>query len=1487
MKKDFKRVLSLMLVSFMVLTSMPAVSYGQTASGENRKSDPFELMVDTTPDLMTVAEIIQSTSKNSVRKTAMSDIVLEPSDYDDLKTLKKMIQESAEELIQEESELRIDEVLLDEILNQQKQLIEQSKTDRYIIKYNDDVGVSFKEQLETEIENIVEIKNVIPQNLNSAMVDNSETSLTQSERITKNISGGIALIDESSDKTELVILEDRVNPSDFAETLADRNVKRHISYIQPDYKMELNSTGVEQITKEKAQLELDDDPSVAKDTTLISSDKKSGKTLVAVIDTGIDITHPDLKNFIYNNPNEIPNNGIDEDGNGYVDDVNGWNFVDDSRVVYEASLGLDQAHGTHISGIIAGLSDADEVQNNNVEILPLKVFHNGTAYTSDIIAAIEYAQQMGVTIVNCSFGSTYDNPALKEAMNNSDMLFICSSGNARTDLEETPVYPASFDLDNVLSVTSANRDGGLSYFSNYSSALVDVAALGRDVNSTLPNGEYGRQSGTSMSTAIVSGIAAAVQNTDQMAGSIELKQRLLNTADKLSNLQETIVEGRRINSVDAISNISKSNVIQNQAENDFDINGYDPTYDQLYNLFASGVMTKVAAGDQTSLVLKSDGTVWAWGDNVKGQCGNGTSVSSVALSQVIGLTNVIGIAAGSGHALAVKSDGTVWSWGDNSSGQLGNGTTTSRTTPAQVTGLTGVASVSAGSGFSMALKTDGTVWVWGNNSSGQLGDGTTTNKTTPVRVTSISSIVSISAGYYHSLAVKSDGTVWAWGNNSYGQLGDGTTAVKTTPVRMGSLTGVTSASGGLYSSLVVKSDGTVWGCGYNLYYNLGDGTKTNRSTPVQVSTITGVTKVAAGNYHSAALKSDGTVWAWGENGSGQAGDGTTTDRTTPVRVSSLTGIENIAASFDYNIALKSGGTVWAWGDNQDGQLGDGKPSIRLAPIKISALSGMTGVAAGDSYSFGLKSGGTVWSWGDNPEGQLGIGTTVTKSAPTQITSISGASGIAAKYYHGMAAKSDGTALAWGYNSDGQLGDGTTTDRMAPVQVSGLTGTGSVAVGGSHSLALKTAGTVWAWGYNSKGQLGNGTTTDKTTPVQVSNLTGILNIAAGDSHSIALKSGGTVWTWGRNNDGQIGDGSTTNRLTPVQVSSLTGIVGIAAGEYHNLAVKSDGTVWAWGRNDSGQIGDGTTTNRTAPVKVSGLTGVVRVAAGQRFSLAVKSDGTVWAWGNNNSGQLGDGTTVNKATPVQVSGLTGVQTVDGGYDHCLALKTDGTVWGWGSDESGQLGQARVINSSVPIQSQAYVGAMNFNGNNYNAEIPVTGQTTIIVSASGNDAFGNTIPMSSIQYSLATAYPGVSVNSTTGLVTISSSAQAGNVQIKAAYQSLNCITTIALTVPPVVVVDNTYEVPLRVNDITSFTGRTYTLTYNSSVLEPIDLCMFTNTKEIVAGIIPGTGITISEASAGKVVIIVDKAIPSGKKWSGVINTVQFKIKTAGGPNINFVSN
>jgi alpha-tubulin suppressor-like RCC1 family protein len=317
-------------------------------------------------------------------------------------------------------------------------------------------------------------------------------------------------------------------------------------------------------------------------------------------------------------------------------------------------------------------------------------------------------------------------------------------------------------------------------------------------------------------------------------------------------------------------------------------------------------VTQVSAGGLHSLALRSDGTVWAWGNNFYGQLGDGTvnSASVLAPVQVKGLTGVVQVSAGGLHSLALRSDGTVWTWGND-------GTGLDNRTPVQVPGLSGVTKISAGDLFSLALRSDGTVWAWGRNQNGQLGNGTTTDSPVPVQVFGLSQVTNISAGFDASLATRTRGitaitSVWTWGGNGSGQLGDGTFANHLTPEQVTGINTpfIAGISAGYHFAVVLGTDGSAWGWGAD---ESGQLDNTPISTPVtrpveMIGIGSGITQLSAGYNHVLALRSNGTVLAWGDNSAGELGDGGTVSAIGAVQVAGLTGVSQVSAGALFSLA---------------------------------------------------------------------------------------------------------------------------------------------------------------------------------------------------------------------------------------------------------------------------------------------------------------------------------------------------------------------------------------------------------------------------------------------------------------------------------------------------------------------------------------------------------------------------------------------------------
>lgn len=379
-----------------------------------------------------------------------------------------------------------------------------------------------------------------------------------------------------SDKFEVIVTKKKMKQSQLLSELRSENKDADIEYIQPDYKLSIASTDqyfdyqwgvynkdILTTTSYKETVgiavyeEVYQEISFRIDAAVLGawSVAQGDGVTVAVIDTGVDITHEDLSKNIWKNTEEIPDNGLDDDMNGYIDDVNGWNFLENNNKVYDASLGHEEWHGTHVAGIIAGIKDNEKGVAGvapESEMLPLKVFSKGTAYTSDIMEAIAYAETMGAKVVNCSFGGADENPALREAIEASEMVFVTAAGNSNINIDETPVYPASYDSPNIITVSAINKHGILSAFSNYGKSTVEVAAPGESILSTLPNNQYGYSSGTSMASAFVSGEAALILSKYGEISPEDIKEKIISTSDRLSSLLGKIYRGNKINSKNAV-----------------------------------------------------------------------------------------------------------------------------------------------------------------------------------------------------------------------------------------------------------------------------------------------------------------------------------------------------------------------------------------------------------------------------------------------------------------------------------------------------------------------------------------------------------------------------------------------------------------------------------------------------------------------------------------------------------------------------------------------------------------------------------------------------------------------------------------------------------------------------------------------------------------------------------------------------------------------
>lgn len=281
------------------------------------------------------------------------------------------------------------------------------------------------------------------------------------------------------------------------------------------------------------------------------------EVVIALIDTGVDINHDDLNQNIWVNSKEIPANGLDDDQNGYIDDIYGWNFCNNTNQIY--TMGED-FHGTHCAGSMIACSDNNVgisgiCDNPKIKLIVLKVLSGSQSCgkTSSIIEAIKYAESMGASICNLSAGIFENDLNLYETIKSSKMLFVVAAGNGGNgvlkgkDLDVSPIYPTGYNLENIITVANLQPDGQLNYSSNYGDVAVDLAAPGTSIISTCPNNQYSYMSGTSMAAPLVSATAALLYAGDNKLSLKDVKEIILASTTKLYSLKGLVATEGMLN----------------------------------------------------------------------------------------------------------------------------------------------------------------------------------------------------------------------------------------------------------------------------------------------------------------------------------------------------------------------------------------------------------------------------------------------------------------------------------------------------------------------------------------------------------------------------------------------------------------------------------------------------------------------------------------------------------------------------------------------------------------------------------------------------------------------------------------------------------------------------------------------------------------------------------------------------------------------------
>lgn len=789
-----------------------------------------------------------------------------------------------------------------------------------------------------------------------------------------------------------------------------------------------------------------------------------------------------------------------------------------------------------------------------------------------------------------------------------------------------------------------------------------------------------------------------------------------------------------------------------------------------------GKIVDLDEGTNHTVMLTNDGRAYAIGDNTYGQLSNGNNVPSETSPVAVRkdseniFTGIKEIKAGDKTTVIVTTDGKVYACGMNDNNELGieNKEILDVNTPQENKNIENVISANIGVNHVVAIKENGEVYAFGYGKNGELGNRNDNNSITPVMVgndiirtntnnvvlkvnqqttiegyvdyfnifnndikninytskdTSVATLEDIQENHNNDetqneskkfkikLSGKKTGTTIVTANQENTD-NIGVIQVEVVPETENEITISPNVITNGSHTISLREDGKVFTWGDNTYGQLGNGTVITSDEPVEVTFPEGtiITQIAAGENHNVALDSNGNVWTWGRNNNYQIGN-TRENQYTPYKVSNLPKVIKIAAGNNNTMVITENNELYAWGLNAYGDLGLGTYTNKVLPKKVKGVHDIIDISGGKSHYIVLNRAGEVFATGSNLYGQLGIGNNeIGKINEFQKVEIKDKIGtIDAGDISNIVTTVDGYVYTWGGNTYSTLGTEDKENKNVPTKLKDVKNIRQASTGKTHTILRDGNNNVYVAGTNSNGQLGLGTTENKTTFEQNTLINNVIRVSSGDTYTVFLKEDGSVWACGDYNHGNKEKKSRTRSEEPVLVGSDTSsldtmeivlvkseiqsILANAKFKFNLIYIeqndKSDFEYTSY-NNDIAKIDEegnvlgireGTTWAKVKDKKTGKESvAIIRVVdnnteysthvapntvSGKNYALGLKEDGTIWTWGYDASG-LADSN-----VPVSTNVISTYNSVSAGKNHALATRKDGTAWAIGSNNYGQLG------------------------------------------------------------------------------------------------------------------------------------------------------------------------------------------------------------------------